>query len=153
MSKRFRHQQQTSNNLPNWISFWTFRYWKMWSKLILRFRSVLFWEMCPVFIGVGETNFDSKRYGPVWPDRVIYWTLGNFSKPVATIILPKSLTFLGNFCKDVKIFNFLVKLFLGNFYRLLATFYWSHWYGLKSICGHSRWKVIGSNPHTVKLFK
>ena len=25
----------------------------------------------------------------VWPDWAIYWTLGNFSKPVATIILPK----------------------------------------------------------------
>ena len=27
----------------------------------------------------------------VWPDWVIYWILGNFSKPVATISLPKSL--------------------------------------------------------------
>ena len=29
-----------------------------------------------------------------------------FSKPVATISLPKSATFLGNFCAVVKIFNF-----------------------------------------------
>ena len=29
-----------------------------------------------------------------------------FSKPLATINLPKSPTFLGNFCKGVKIFNF-----------------------------------------------
>ena len=38
----------------------------------------------------------------VWPD----WTLGNFSKPGATISLPKSITFLDNFCKGFKIFNF-----------------------------------------------
>ena len=33
----------------------------------------------------------------VWPDWAIYWTLGNFSKSVATISLHKSPTFLGNF--------------------------------------------------------
>ena len=33
----------------------------------------------------------------VWPDWVIYWTLGNFLKPLATINLSKSPTFLGNF--------------------------------------------------------
>ena len=43
--------------------------------------------------------------------------LGNFLKPLATIILPKSPTFLGNFCKGVKVYLFLVKSFLGNFYR------------------------------------
>ena len=37
--------------------------------------------------------------GPVWPDWAIYWTLGNFLKPLATINLPKSPPFLGNFCK------------------------------------------------------
>ena len=31
--------------------------------------------------------------------------LGNFSKPLATIILPKSPTLLGNFCKGVKILS------------------------------------------------
>ena len=39
---------------------------------------------------------------PVWPDWAIYWTLGKFSKPLAAINLPKSLTFLGNFCKGVQ---------------------------------------------------
>ena len=34
---------------------------------------------------------------------------------------------LGNFCKGHKIFHFfLVKSCLGNFYKHLATFYWSH---------------------------
>ena len=54
--------------------------------------------------------------------------LGNFSKPVVTIILPKSSTLLCNFCKGVKIFHFSSKFILGNFYRHLATFYWSHCY-------------------------
>ena len=32
----------------------------------------------------------------------IYWTFGNFSKPLTTINLPKSPTFSGNFCKGAK---------------------------------------------------
>ena len=43
---------------------------------------------------------------PVWPDWAIYWTLGNLLKPLATINLPKSSTFLGIFCKGVKIYHF-----------------------------------------------
>ena len=53
------------------------------------------------------------------PDLAIYWTLGNFSKPVATISLPKSHTFLGNFYKGAKIFNFSGEIILGNI--LLVT--------------------------------
>ena len=49
-----------------------------------------------------------------------------FIKPLATINLSKSPTFLGNFCKGVKIYHFIVKSFLGNFYRYLAIFFWSH---------------------------
>ena len=62
----------------------------------------------------------------VWPDWVNYCTLGNFSKPMATIILPKLPTLLGNFLKMTKSFMFPVESFLGNFYRHLVTFYWSH---------------------------
>ena len=36
--------------------------------------------------------------------------------------MPKSPTFLGYFCKGFKIYHFLVKSFLGKFYRDLATF-------------------------------
>ena len=43
------------------------------------------------------------------------------------IFLPKSPTFLVNFVKLSKSFIFIVKLFLANFYRHLATFYWSRW--------------------------
>ena len=54
------------------------------------------------------------------------WTLGNYSKPLPTINLPKSPSYLGNFCKGVKIFNFSSETILGNFYRHLAIFFWSH---------------------------
>ena len=63
----------------------------------------------------------------VWPDCAIYWTLGKFLKHLATINLPKSLTFLGNFCKVVKIYHFYSAIILGNFYRHLAIFFWSYW--------------------------
>ena len=55
-----------------------------------------------------------------------FWTLGNFLKPLATINLPKSPTFLGIFYKGVKYIIFLVKSFLGKFYGHLAIFFWSH---------------------------
>ena len=53
---------------------------------------------------------------------MIYQTLGHFLKPLATVNLPKSPTFLGNFYKGVKIFNFSSEIILGNFYRHLAIF-------------------------------
>ena len=62
----------------------------------------------------------------VWPDWAIYCTLGNFFKPFATINLPKSPTFLGNFCKGVIIYHFTTEIIFGNFYRHLAIFFWSH---------------------------
>ena len=47
---------------------------------------------------------------PVWPDWAIYCSLGKFSKPVVTIILP----ILGNFCEGVKLFQFYCKIILGQ---------------------------------------
>ena len=55
----------------------------------------------------------------VLPDLAFHWTLGNFPKPVATISLPKSATFLDNFCKGVKIFKFSCEII---FRQLLSTF-------------------------------
>ena len=40
--------------------------------------------------------------------------LGQLFKPGATMSLPKSLTFLGNFCKGSKIFNFSSKINFGQ---------------------------------------
>ena len=48
-----------------------------------------------------------------------YLTLGNFLKPLAQIILPKSPTFWGNFCKGVKIYHFSSEIIFG---QLLQTF-------------------------------
>ena len=74
---------------------------------------------------------------PVWPDWAIYWTL-------AAINLPKSPTYLGNFCGGVKVYHFLVKSFLGNFYRHLAILFWSHWWwGRGGRCTHVRVGVRG----------
>ena len=67
----------------------------------------------------------------VWPDWAIYWTLGKFLKPLATINLPKSLSFL---CNSL---IFLVKSFLGNYYRHLAIFFWSHWSAARFVL--SKW--------------
>ena len=38
-----------------------------------------------------------RYYVPVWPDWTIYWTLGNFLKPLVTINLPKISHILGQF--------------------------------------------------------
>ena len=38
-------------------------------------------------------NAGDQEFPPVWPDWAIYYNLGNFSKPVTTIILPKLSTF------------------------------------------------------------
>ena len=51
---------------------------------------------------------------------------GQLLKPFATINLPKSPTFFGNFCKGVKINHFSSEIFFGNFYCHLAIFFWSH---------------------------
>ena len=55
-----------------------------------------------------------RRRWTVWPDWAIYWTLGNFLKPLAAINLPKSPTFLGNFCIGVRIFNFSSEIIFGQ---------------------------------------
>ena len=55
-------------------------------------------------------NYDRRGFIRLATDWAIYCTLGNFSKPVATINLPKSPTFLGNFCKGVNINHFSSKI-------------------------------------------
>ena len=51
----------------------------------------------------------------VLPDLAIFWTLGNFLKPLAQINLPKSPTFLGKFCKGVKIFHFSSEIIFSTY--------------------------------------
>ena len=49
---------------------------------------------------------------------------GQIFKPVADFFCQNH-PHLGKFCKGVKIFNFLLMSFLGNFCRHWATFYWA----------------------------
>ena len=63
---------------------------------------------------------------PLWPDWTIYWTLGNFLIPWATINLPKSPTFEGNFCKGVKIYHFSCEIIFGQLLKIFGDFFWSH---------------------------
>ena len=93
---------------------------KQWKKSVNKFR-------ISSFSSAFFSGSDFRLLLAVRPDWAIYLTLGNFSKPGATICLSKSPTVQGNFCKGVKIFNFSSEIILGNFYRHLATFYWSHW--------------------------
>ena len=86
----------------------------------------------------------------VWPDWEIYRTLGNFSKPLATIILPKLPIFYAIFCKCVKIYLFIVKSFLGNFYRHLAIFFWSLWRGGRVVKGGCE-LVVNTSKVNVQL--
>ena len=63
----------------------------------------------------------------MWPGWAIFFTLGSFLKPVATINLPKFLTFLGNFCKGVKIYHFSGEILFGQLLKTFGDFFWSHW--------------------------
>ena len=72
--------------------------------------------------------FIKVRCSAVWPDWAIYWTLGEFLKPLATINLSKSPTFLAIFVNMLKSFILLRKSYLGKFCRHLAIFFWSHWW-------------------------
>ena len=55
-----------------------------------------------------------------------FWTLGNFSKHLATIDLPKSLTFLGNFGKGVKIYHFSSEIIFGATFIDIWRFFSGH---------------------------
>ena len=59
-------------------------------------------------------------------DLAIYWTLGNFFKPLETINLPKSPTFLGNFCKGVKNLSISSEINFGQLLLTFGDFFWSH---------------------------
>ena len=58
----------------------------------------------------------------VWPDWAIYSTLGNFSKLVATIILPKLYRFFAIFVKVMTIFHFSSEIFWATFTDIWRLF-------------------------------
>ena len=79
----------------------------------------------------------------VWPDWAIYSTLCNFLKPLAAINLPKSPTFLGNFCKGVKIYHFSSETIFGQLLYTFGDFFLAtllasvtRWLDYFSVSGH-----------------
>ena len=72
----------------------------------------------------------------MWPDWAIFWTLGNFLKPLATINLPKSPTFLCNFCKGVEIFEFSSEIIFRQLLQTFGDFFSGHT-ACSVVCG---WK-------------
>ena len=85
-------------------------------------KKAQFEEMKTLCIGCGST-FNritvASDIRAVCPDWAIYWTLGNFSKPLATIYFFKSPTFLGIFVKMFKSIDFSSEII---FRQLLYTF-------------------------------
>ena len=59
----------------------------------------------------------------MWPDWAIICTLGYFLKLLATINLPRSPTFLSNFCKGVKIYHFSGEIIFGQLLQAFGNFY------------------------------
>ena len=52
----------------------------------------------------------------MWRRRSVtrFGNLLDFLKPLAAIILPKSPTFLGNYCRGVKIYHFSIETIFGQ---------------------------------------
>ena len=66
---------------------------------------------CPSLTIIKHTNIYLLQCDQI---RQFFCTLGNFLKPLAKINLPKSLTFLGNFCKVVKMYDFSSEIIFGQ---------------------------------------
>ena len=70
-----------------------------------------------------QTALLQSRAVPVWPDSAIFWTLGNFLKPLAKINLAQSSPFLGNYCKGVEIIHFSGETIFGQLLLTFGDFY------------------------------
>ena len=84
---------------------------------IMKFLALLLFSIqsgIPIFtLFIQQQSFAAfvLLFLPVWPDWAIYWTLGNFLKPLATNDLPKSLTL---FFIDVKSYHFSSEISFGQ---------------------------------------
>ena len=107
-----------------------------------------------VLITCGD-GWKTVCWRPVWPDLAFFCTLGNHSKLVTTIILPKSPTLLANFCIGVKIIHFSSEFIFEIFYRLLAIFIWSHWKWVLSNFSYNRppWHQNLRTFYDIKLLR
>ena len=112
-----------SKKVPRYLKcrLFLFRWNKIWFQFLVPRVSYILSSSC------FNLNYLSLSLShSLWLDWAIYWALGNFLKPLSTINLSKYPTFLGIFCKGVKIYPFSSEIILGNFYRHLAIFFWSH---------------------------
>ena len=94
------------------------------AKFHLSFSLTIFY-----LFGVSNSNIFSWSVGLYQCDQIgaIYLTLGNFLSLWQQLICPNLPHSLTIFVKVSKFIIFKVKSFLGNFWRHLAIFFWSHW--------------------------
>ena len=98
------------SSLPRWMARRSPDFWRRCTSLDIRLCSST---------GTGSrSNMQVRklRLWSVWPDWAIYFTLGNFSKPVARIIFPKLPTFSVNFCNGVIILHCSSEIFFGQLF-------------------------------------
>ena len=69
---------------------------------------------------------DFLLFGQLFALWATFCSLGNFLKPLAAINLPKSSTFLGNFCKGVKINHFSTEIIFGQLFIDIWQFFTGH---------------------------
>ena len=98
---RFQHISDSVCFVDKMMAFYYFdsSYIQNVNEIILQPKSLTNLRVAlPWYADIKHHNWLKQSWDlePVWPDWAIYWTLGNFSKPVATISLRKSRTFLGN---------------------------------------------------------
>ena len=92
-------------------------------------HNALFQTIVNISLWLVETCHTTSNHEALFQSKVVigisvtrlgnFCILGNHSKPVATIILPKLPTLLGNFCKGVKIIHYSCEIIFG---QLLCTF-------------------------------
>ena len=100
----------------------TFQIWKF-SIFLFHFLIEVTSHFTPLCQSIRASVHCRPSWPPVRPDWAIFCTLGNFFKPLATISLPKSLTFLGNFCKGVSIYQFSSEIIFGQLLQTFGDFY------------------------------
>ena len=108
----FKVKNALATILVTLINIWTTFYSHIWSHWTRSRSCQIFIEFFPDFdFRICKLIDEVLLVTSVWPDWGIYWTLGNFLKPLAPINLPKSSTLLGNICKGVKIYHFSLEIY------------------------------------------
>ena len=77
---------------------------------------------------------NNSSLATVWPVWAIYFTWGNFLKPLAITNMSKSPTFKGNFCKGVKIWHFSSEIIFGQLLETFGNFFLVYLHSTHSSC-------------------